>query len=73
MAPGIISRRSVHEPLQTGLLAIDAMIPIGRGQRELIIDRQTGKTAVAIDTILNQKVTMLYVFMLLVKKSLQFK
>ena len=56
MAPGIISRRSVHEPLQTGLLAVDAMIPIGRGQRELIIgDRQTGKTAVAIDTILNQK------------------
>jgi F-type H+-transporting ATPase subunit alpha len=55
-APGIISRRSVYEPLQTGLLAIDAMIPIGRGQRELIIgDRQTGKTAVAIDTILNQK------------------
>ena len=55
-APGIISRRSVYEPLQTGLLAIDAMIPIGRGQCELIIgDRQTGKTAVAIDTILNQK------------------
>ena len=55
-APGIISRRSVYEPLQTGLLAVDAMIPIGRGQRELIIgDRQTGKTAVAIDTILNQK------------------
>nr|YP_009367763.1 CF1 alpha subunit of ATP synthase [Neodangemannia microcystis]ARK14728.1 CF1 alpha subunit of ATP synthase [Neodangemannia microcystis] len=55
-APGIISRRSVHEPLQTGLIAIDAMIPIGRGQRELIIgDRQTGKTAVALDTILNQK------------------
>ena len=55
-APGIISRRSVYEPLQTGLIAIDAMIPIGRGQRELIIgDRQTGKTAVAIDTILNQK------------------
>ena len=55
-APGIISRRSVHEPLQTGLVAIDAMIPIGRGQRELIIgDRQTGKTAVAVDTILNQK------------------
>nr|AEW12934.2 ATPase alpha subunit [Colacium vesiculosum] len=55
-APGIISRRSVYEPLQTGLVAIDAMIPIGRGQRELIIgDRQTGKTAVAIDTILNQK------------------
>ena len=55
-APGIISRRSVHEPLQTGLVSVDAMIPIGRGQRELIIgDRQTGKTAVAIDTILNQK------------------
>ena len=55
-APGIISRRSVYEPLQTGLVAIDAMIPIGRGQRELIIgDRQTGKTAIAVDTILNQK------------------
>jgi len=55
-APGIISRRSVHEPLQTGLVSVDAIIPIGRGQRELIIgDRQTGKTAVAIDTILNQK------------------
>ena len=55
-APGIISRRSVYEPMQTGLVAVDAMIPIGRGQRELIIgDRQTGKTAVATDTILNQK------------------
>ena len=55
-APGIIARKSVCEPLQTGITAIDAMIPIGRGQRELIIgDRQTGKTAVAIDTILNQK------------------
>ncbi len=55
-APGIIERRSVHEPMQTGITAIDAMIPIGRGQRELIIgDRQTGKTAVAVDTILNQK------------------
>ena len=55
-APGIIARKSVHEPLQTGLKAIDAMVPIGRGQRELIIgDRQTGKTAIAIDTILNQK------------------
>ena len=55
-APGIISRRSVYEPLQTGLVSIDAMIPIGRGQRELIIgDRQTGKTAVATDTIINQK------------------
>src|SRR5438094_10618550 len=55
-APGIIPRRSVHEPMQTGIKAIDALIPIGRGQRELIIgDRQTGKTALAIDTILNQK------------------
>ena len=55
-APGIIPRRSVHEPMQTGLKAIDALTPIGRGQRELIIgDRQTGKTAIAIDTILNQK------------------
>jgi len=55
-APGIIARKSVHEPMQTGLKAIDAMIPVGRGQRELIIgDRQTGKTAVAIDTIINQK------------------
>jgi F-type H+-transporting ATPase subunit alpha len=55
-APGVIDRRSVHEPLQTGIKAIDAMIPIGRGQRELIIgDRQTGKTAIAVDTIINQK------------------
>ncbi|KAB5514168.1 hypothetical protein DKX38_028074 [Salix brachista] len=55
-APGIILRRSVYEPLQTGLIAIDSMIPVGRGQRELIIgDRQTGKTAVATDTILNQQ------------------
>ncbi len=55
-APGIVSRKSVHEPMQTGLKAIDAMVPIGRGQRELIIgDRQTGKTAVATDTIINQK------------------
>ncbi len=55
-APGIVAREGVKEPLQTGLKAIDAMIPIGRGQRELIIgDRQTGKTAVAIDTIINQK------------------
>jgi len=55
-APGIIPRKSVHEPVQTGIKAIDALIPIGRGQRELIIgDRQTGKTAVAIDSILNQK------------------
>ncbi len=57
-APGVISRQPVNEPMQTGLLAIDSMIPIGRGQRELIIgDRQTGKTAIAIDTIINQKDT----------------
>lgn len=55
-APGVMARKSVHEPLQTGLKAIDSMIPIGRGQRQLIIgDRQTGKTAIAIDTIINQK------------------
>jgi F-type H+-transporting ATPase subunit alpha len=55
-APGIMARKSVHEPLQTGIKAIDALVPIGRGQRELIIgDRQTGKTTVALDTILNQK------------------
>src|SRR5512135_3039799 len=57
-APGIVARQPVKEPLQTGLKAIDGMIPIGRGQRELIIgDRQTGKTAVALDTIINQKYT----------------
>ena len=56
-APGIIERKSVHEPLQTGIKAIDSMTPVGRGQRELIIgDRQTGKTAVAIDTIISQRV-----------------
>ena len=55
-APGVMQRKSVHEPLQTGIKAIDAMIPVGRGQRQLIIgDRQTGKTAIAIDTIINQK------------------
>ena len=55
-APGIIPRKSVHEPMQTGLKAIDSLVPVGRGQRELIIgDRQTGKTAIAIDTIINQK------------------
>ncbi|MEC9381997.1 MAG: F0F1 ATP synthase subunit alpha [Thermodesulfobacteriota bacterium] len=55
-APGVIVRKSVHEPLQTGIKAIDSMIPIGRGQRELILgDRQTGKTAIAVDTIINQK------------------
>jgi F-type H+-transporting ATPase subunit alpha len=65
IAPGVITRQSVHQPLQTGIKAIDALIPVGRGQRELIIgDRQTGKTAIAIDTILNQKgqgVTCIYV------------
>jgi len=56
MAPGIIERKSVCEPMQTGITAIDSMIPIGRGQRELIIgDRQTGKTSIALDTIINQK------------------
>jgi F-type H+-transporting ATPase subunit alpha len=55
-APGILPRRSVNQPVQTGLKSVDAMVPIGRGQRELIIgDRQTGKTAVALDAILNQK------------------
>merc|ERR1711937_107717 len=55
-APGIIPRQSVHEPMTTGLKAVDSLIPVGRGQRELIIgDRQTGKTAIAIDTILNQR------------------
>src|SRR5215467_13225016 len=58
IAPGVVDRQSVKEPLQTGLKAIDSMVPIGRGQRELIIgDRQTGKTAVALDAILNQKET----------------
>src|SRR6202035_3107650 len=58
VAPGVIYRQSVSQPLQTGIKSIDTMVPIGRGQRELIIgDRQTGKTAVAIDTIINQKDT----------------
>ncbi|HEY2019344.1 MAG TPA: F0F1 ATP synthase subunit alpha, partial [Bryobacteraceae bacterium] len=56
LAPGVVARQPVKEPMQTGIKAIDAMIPIGRGQRELIIgDRQTGKTAIAVDTIINQK------------------
>ena len=56
IAPGVMARQSVDQPMMTGIKAIDSMVPIGRGQRELIIgDRQTGKTAVAIDTILNQK------------------
>lgn len=71
-APGIISRQSVCEPLQTGIVAIDSMIPIGRGQRELIIgDRQTGKTSIALDTIINQKTEGLYVFMLQLGKKLR--
>jgi len=62
-APGIVKRKSVHEPMQTGLKAIDALVPIGRGQRELILgDRQTGKTAVAIDTIINNKGQNLFCF-----------
>src|SRR5207248_10843709 len=62
-APGIISRKSVHEPMQTGMKAIDSMIPIGRGQRELIIgDRGTGKTAIAVDTIINQRGQNMYCF-----------
>jgi F-type H+-transporting ATPase subunit alpha len=62
-APGIISRKGVHEPVQTGIKAIDSTIPIGRGQRELIIgDRQTGKTAIAVDTIINQKGQNMYCF-----------
>ena len=64
MAPGIISRKSVCEPIQTGITAIDSMIPIGRGQRELIIgDRQTGKTSVALTQSLTKKVTRLFVYM----------
>ena len=66
IAPGVMERQPVKTPLQTGIKAIDSMIPIGRGQRELIIgDRQTGKTAIAIDTILNQRtsLTVLSVFM----------
>jgi len=76
-APGVIFRQPVNEPLQTGIKAIDAMIPIGRGQRELIIgDRQTGKTAVAIDTIINQKeffeeVSLYFVSTLRLVKKLQ--
>src|SRR3569833_525584 len=62
-APGIVKRKSVHEPMQTGIKAIDGLIPVGRGQRELIIgDRQTGKTAIAIDTIINQKGLNVYCF-----------
>ena len=63
IAPGVIARQSVDEPVQTGIKSIDSMIPLGRGQRELIIgDRQTGKTAVATDTIINQKVEIVFVY-----------
>ncbi|RYR73358.1 hypothetical protein Ahy_A02g007714 isoform B [Arachis hypogaea] len=68
-APGIIERKSVHEPMQTGLKAVDSLVPIGRGQRELIIgDRQTGKTAIAIDTILNQNETLYCVYVAIGQK-----
>lgn len=73
VAPGVITRKSVSEPLQTGIKAIDSMIPIGRGQRELIIgDRQTGKTAIAIDTIINQKgQDILCIYVAIGQKDLQ--
>jgi len=73
-APGVMDRKSVHEPLQTGIKAIDALVPIGRGQRELIIgDRQTGKTTVAIDTILNQAdQNMICVYVAIGQKNQQF-
>lgn len=61
-APGIVGRKSVHEPMQTGLKAIDSMTPVGRGQRELIIgDKKTGKTTVALDTIINQKLSLIHI------------
>ena len=64
-APGIIYRQSVFEPLQTGLISIDSMIPIGRGQRELIVgDRQTGKTSIGVDTIINQKYKRVFIYLL---------
>ena len=69
-APGVMQRKSVSESLQTGLKAIDALVPIGRGQRELIIgDRQTGKTSIAIDTILNQKGQDMICYRRLVKRT----
>lgn len=72
-APSIIDRKPVTTPMETGILSIDSMFPIGRGQRELIIgDRQTGKTSIALDTILNQKEKIVFVFMsLLLKKQVQ--
>ena len=70
MAPGIIARKSVCEPLQTGITAIDSMIPIGRGQRELIIgDRQTGKTSIALDTIINQQTDVVCVYVAIGQKA----
>lgn len=70
-APGIIDRKSVSVPMETGILAIDSMFPIGRGQRELIIgDRQTGKTSIAVDTILNQKGNDVIVSMWLLDRRL---
>lgn len=73
-APGVMDRKSVDEPLQTGIKVIDSMVPIGRGQRELIIgDRQTGKTAIAIDTIINQKKKTLFVSMLRSDKRIHSK
>jgi F-type H+-transporting ATPase subunit alpha len=72
-APGVIFRQPVTEPLQTGIKAVDAMIPVGRGQRELVGDRQTGKSTVCIDTILNQKefydAGKCFVYMLQLDKS----
>ena len=70
VAPGVIERKSVDQPVQTGLKAIDAMVPVGRGQRELIIgDRQTGKSAIAIDAIINQDIQVLSVFTSLLTRS----
>ena len=73
-ATGVMARQSVDEPLQTGIKAIDALVPIGRGQRELIIgDRQTGKTTIAIDTILNQAdQDMICIYVAIGQKNLQF-
>jgi F-type H+-transporting ATPase subunit alpha len=70
VAPGVIARQSVSQPVQTGLKSIDAMVPIGRGQRELIIgDRQTGKTAVAVDAIINQKGKVFCVYVAIGQKA----
>ena len=72
-APGIMPRKGVHEPMQTGLKAIDSLIPVGRGQRELIIgDRQTGKTAIAIDAFINQKSLMMPLATMIPKSCFAF-